>query len=410
MAHRLARSGSKIWRSALRVAVPLALSACVAGPIGTTPPGSPAGDPTARPGAAATGYAGCPLADPAQCVTPPPSTPLPTAPQTPRPAPSHPIAGSTLFAIGACLQSPDGAFALEDVAALDPDVMLWLGDNIYADTQDPVAMRGLYDRLGANSRFRALAETAELMAVWDDHDYGWNNANRLWPFKDAAKAEFDRFWGVPDGDPRRTQPGVYSARTFGSGDQTVQVILLDNRYNLDPYDYAGVDPARTILGVEQWAWLEERLAEPATIRIIGSGIQVINDYDIEPQPEWEGWEDSPLERQRLFDLIRGLGIPGVVFVSGDMHFAELTRHPDDDTALGYPTYDLTPSGLDKIETWSPGEWINPDRVGGLLNSNRKFGTVEIDWSKDDPEIHLRIHDGQAVFLDHVVRRSELQPD
>jgi alkaline phosphatase D len=287
--------------------------------------------------------------------------------------------------------------------------MLWLGDNIYADTEDPARMRALYDALGANPRFRAVAEAAETMAVWDDHDYGSNNANRTWPHRDSAKAEFDRFWGVPAGDPRRSQPGVYSARTFGAGDRTVQVILLDVRYNLDPYDYEGVDPSRTILGPEQWAWLAERLAEPATIRLIGSGIQVVNDYDIDPQPEWEGWDDSPLERQRLFDLIRGMAVPGVIFVSGDMHFAELSRHPDDSRALGYPTYDLTASGLDQVETWSIGEWDNPDRIGEVLNTDRKYGTVEVDWERADPEIHLRIHDGRSVFLDHVVRLSELQP-
>ena len=267
-------------------------------------------------------------------------------------------------------------------------------------------MRALYETLGANPRFQALAATTPMMAVWDDHDFGWNNANRTWAHRDEAKAEFLRFWGA-EGDPRSSQPGVYSAKTYGSGDRAVQVILLDNRYNLDPYDYAGEDPARTILGAEQWAWLRERLAEPAAIRIIGSGIQVIQDYDIDE--EWEGWGDSPLERDRLFALIRELRVPGVVFVSGDMHFAELTRHPDDATALGYPTYDLTASGLDQTETWAVGQWNNPSRIGELLNSNRKFGVVEIDWSSADPEIHLEIHDGAQLHVDHIVRLSELQP-
>lgn len=265
-------------------------------------------------------------------------------------------------------------------------------------------MRALYETLGANPRFQALAATTPMMAVWDDHDFGWDNANRTWPHRDEAKAEFLRFWGSAD-DPRSAQPGVYSAKTFGSGDRAVQVILLDNRYNLDPYDYAGGDPGRTILGAEQWVWLWERLAEPAAIRIIGSGIQVIQDYDIDE--EWEGWGDSPLERERLFALIRELHIPGVVFVSGDMHFAELTRHPDD--VLGYPTYDLTPSGLDQTEFAAFGQWINPNRIGELLNSNRKFGIIDIDWSTPDPTIHLEIYDGLHRHLDHVVRLSELQP-
>jgi alkaline phosphatase D len=285
--------------------------------------------------------------------------------------------------------------------------MLWLGDNIYADTEDMAEMRAIYDRLAENPRFQALAASTEAMAVWDDHDMGADNSNATWPHRDAAKTEFLRFWGAASDDPRRSQPGVYSARRFGSGDRTVQVILLDNRYNLDPWDYAGEDPGRTVLGDEQWAWLRDRLEEPATVRIIGSGIQVVQDYDIDT--EWEGWGDSPLERQRLFDLIREMRIPGVVFVSGDMHFAELSRHPDDEAALGYPTYDLTPSGLDQIEL-TVGPWTNPNRVGELLNSFQKHGLVEIDWEPADPEIHLELFDHRRLVLDHVVRLSELRPD
>jgi alkaline phosphatase D len=285
--------------------------------------------------------------------------------------------------------------------------MLWLGDNIYADTDDMAEMRALYDDLRANPRFQALAAATEMMAVWDDHDMGANNVNATWPHRDAARVEFLRFWGAPANDPRRTQPGVYSARTFGSGDRTVQVILLDNRYALDPWDYDGRDPDRRVLAEEQWAWLRERLREPATVRIIGSGVQVIQDYDIDA--EWESWGDSPLERERLFRLVREMRIPGVVFASGDMHFAELTRHPDDATALGYPTYDLTPSGLDQIELSAEGRWDNPNRVGPLLNSHRKHGLIEIDWGPDDPEIHLEIYDRTRLYLDHVVRLSELTP-
>ena len=355
-------------------------------------------------------------ASPTRCVagfscpgTPGPIQTLPPI-RTEPPGPTSGTSDQTFrVAVGSCLRYAPGGNALADIVKDDPDLMVWLGDNIYADTEDMAIMRAIYDSLAANHRFQELAAATQMMATWDDHDYGSNNANRTWPHRDAAKAEFLRFWGATPEDPRWGQPGVYSARTFGTGDRTVQVILLDNRYNLDPWDYAGQDPTRQVLGEAQWAWLRDRLLEPATVRIIGSGVQVIQDYDIDE--EWEGWGDSPLQRERLFGLIRELRIPGVIFVSGDMHFAELTRHPDDAAALGYPTFDLTPSGLDQIEYIGSGadDLVNPNRIGEPLNSPRKHGLVEIDWAPADPEIHLEIHDRSRLFLDHVIRLSELQP-
>jgi alkaline phosphatase D len=184
----------------------------------------------------------------------------------------------------------------------------------------------------------------------------------------------------------------------------VQVILLDGRYERDDY---GDDPALTMLGAEQWAWLRDRLSEPATIRIIGSGIQVVNDYDPPTGDPWESWGDMPAERERLFALVRELGATGTILVSGDMHHAELSRLQDDAAGFGYATYDLTGSGLDQQETE---EWPNPARIGTILNSDRKFGSITIEWSAD-PAIHLRLHDGASgsIHLEHVVHLSELAP-
>ncbi len=312
------------------------------------------------------------------------------------------------IAIGACLIDATGGAALTDIDALDPDLMLWLGDNIYADVMrvpgDMEGLRHLYRQLGRNERFRTLAASTTLMATWDDHDYGRNDAGAEWVFKNTTKREFLEFWGDGEQDPRAGQPGVYSARTFGSGDRTVQVILLDNRFERDPYSD---DSSHTMLGDAQWTWLRDRLQEPATIRIIGSGIQVVNDYDPPTGVQWESWGDMPAERDRLFALVRELGVTGAILVSGDMHHSELSLLADDAAGFGYPTYDLTGSGLDRFEVEF---WPNPERIGTILNSDRKFGFIEIEWGPD-PTIHLEIHDGAtgAIHLDHPVRVSELAP-
>ncbi|MFX7969089.1 alkaline phosphatase D family protein, partial [Acinetobacter baumannii] len=81
-----------------------------------------------------------------------------------------------------------------------------------------------------------------------------------------------------------------------------------------------LDPAATLLGETQWAWLAERLAEPADVRLLCSSVQLAAEGT-----GWEGGSNFPLERQRLVDLIREKRAEGVVVISGDMHYADLSR-------------------------------------------------------------------------------------
>ena len=56
------------------------------------------------------------------------------------------------------------------------------------------------------------------------------------------------------------------------------------------------------------------------------------------------------------------------------------------------------------------ELPNPSRVGTILNTDRKFGFITIDW-EGDPTITLQIHDGTtgSVHVEQAVRLSELVP-
>ncbi|MEE8524345.1 MAG: alkaline phosphatase family protein, partial [Thermoanaerobaculia bacterium] len=105
-----------------------------------------------------------------------------------------------------------------------------------------------------------------------------------------------------------------------------------------------------------------------------------------------------------FTVIRKTGAEGVIFLSGDAHFAQLKRG---DGGVGYPLYDFTSSGLshsrpEAAERPAPLAIYPP--FGGL-----NFGTVEVDWQQNDPEITLAVHDrdGRAVFQ-HRIRLSELR--
>src|SRR5437868_6122617 len=80
----------------------------------------------------------------------------------------------------------------------------------------------------------ALRSACPVLAVWDDHDYGKNDAGADFPQKDDSKKQFLTFFGEPTGSPRWLRPGVYDAKIFGPEGKRVQVILLDGRYNRSP--------------------------------------------------------------------------------------------------------------------------------------------------------------------------------
>jgi alkaline phosphatase D len=251
------------------------------------------------------------------------------------------------------------------------------------------------------------------MAVWDDHDFGADDAGAEYPRKAESQQIFLDFFGVPRDSPRRKQEGVYSAAMYGPTGKQVQVILLDTRYFRSPlrkkakppprpegpYE-ANTDPGATILGEAQWQWLEKQLAVPAQVRIIASSVQVVAE-----DHGYEKWMNFPRERERLFKLLKDTKAAGVVFLSGDRHLAELSMM---DGGVGYPLYDLTSSGLNQgFKAWRPLE-TNRHRVA-TMNFGNNFGLVQIDWDAP-PRLSLQIRDEEgAIMIQEKLALRVLQP-
>jgi alkaline phosphatase D len=248
------------------------------------------------------------------------------------------------------------------------------------------------------------------MATWDNHDYGSHNGGAEFPLKEMTKTAFLDFFEELSESPRRRRDGIYTEQTFGEPGKRVQVILLDTRTFKGPSlrdprtkeekEAAGLtgsmgnyvpttDPKVTLLGPEQWQWLETRLLEPADLRFIVSGTQIVAD-----RKGMDEWGNYPLERQRLFDLIQSTGASGVILLTGNVHFAELSRYDGGP----YPFYDFTSSGLTHSNP-NYAEADNPYRVGNAY-ADKNFGLIEIDWSANPvPTISFKIEgaDGQTHF-------------
>jgi alkaline phosphatase D len=320
--------------------------------------------------------------------------------------PTRPI---TKIVFGSCIKQDQRMPIFDAILREEPQLCLLLGDNIYADTDDMQVMKSKYARLAENPKFDRLRKACPILATWDDHDYGRNDAGADNPHRDAAQQVFVDFWNDPSDSPRRQRPGVYDAQMFGPEGRRVQVILLDTRYFRSPLKrgvrrLAGPylpddDPAKTMLGEDQWRWLEQQLRIPAEVRLLGTSIQCL--------PEAAGqetWANLPRERQRLLDLIRSTRANGVVLLSGDRHWSELSVVNEN---VPYPLYELTSSSLNQIHArGTPSE--NRYRHLPTTFHHPNFGLVGIDWDSDPPTLSLQIRDaGGSLQLEKLIRLSEL---
>jgi alkaline phosphatase D len=332
----------------------------------------------------------------------------------------------TRIAFGSCSNQYLKQPIWDAIVAANPDLFLHLGDVIYGDAAPPGVqiippevdviekMRMDYAFFGNKPSFENLRKNVPFMAVWDDHDFGLNDGGADFPRKEESRDLFLDFLDVPATSDRRRSPGLYESKILGPEGRRVQIIMLDTRYFRDPLvkgelskeealsqgivgRYVPNDPEATLLGAKQWIWLESQLRKPAELRLLVSSIQVIAG-----NKGAEGWGNFPVELARLYALIDKTGATGVIILSGDVHFSELSVSED---AISYLLYDFTSSPLRQYGVGMTGweKLKNGNRIGTAY-ANDNFGVVDINWSaKPHASVVLSLvaYDGTEVFKHEV---------
>jgi alkaline phosphatase D len=113
---------------------------------------------------------------------------------------------------GSCVHQDKPQPIWDTIVAAKPELFLMLGDAIYADVPKGTKMEEAYAKLAAQPGFARLRQSCPMMAVWDDHDYGKDDAGAELPNKDDSKRQFLTFFGEPPGSPRWKHQGVYDAK------------------------------------------------------------------------------------------------------------------------------------------------------------------------------------------------------
>lgn len=290
----------------------------------------------------------------------------------------------TRIAAGSCAQN-SSLPVIQNILSRNPELFIALGDNVYIDSYSESVLKQTYEQhLTDRFEFQELRSKIPIYATWDDHDYGCCDEDKDYPIKNESQEIFLNYWDEPLSSPRRTQEGIYTSYTIGPAGQKLQIIMLDTRYFLDNKrantgcginDYcpwnAPSDKLKTILGDEQWNWLKTQLLQPADLRLIVSSIQFGNSYN-----GYEQWAEFPYQQKKMINLLKKNNIDNVFFISGDVHYAEVSRY----TVSGfYPIYDFTISALNQY--WEPE--ANTNRVDDLVYGEPNAGLIDIDWINEE---------------------------
>lgn len=249
--------------------------------------------------------------------------------------------------------------------AARPDFMVWLGDNLYYLGSDFKSYEHMFRRnLDVRGKFplmRKFLAAQPNYAIWDDHDYGPNDSDKRFLLKDTALKIFRAFW--PNTYETEVRENYFTYRYADA-----EFFMTDDRYFRDgPEDSLG-----DYLGPAQLKWLEAKLlASNASFKFICTGSQVINDNE-----HGETYARYPRERNNLLDFIAGNNIRGVIFLTGDKHYSELSER----VWHGYPFYDFTSSPITSpiLPRKGLNAFNNPYSVQGSVLYRKNFGRIRIN--------------------------------
>ena len=295
-----------------------------------------------------------------------------------------------IISFGSCNKQYVENTLWKEIAKNNPKVWIWGGDNVYSDTDSMPKLRADYEMQWNQKGYREFANSVDVLATWDDHDYGLNDGGVEFYKKKESQQEFLNFLKVPKDDPRRTQEGVYHSKTYTTKQGSIKVIILDTRYFRTALTEATEENKRyqpnvygegTVLGESQWKWFQNELSNStADFNVIVSSIQLLS-Y----KHGYESWGTFPHEVDKMKKIIQSSKAKGVLFLSGDRHISEFSSTKID--GLNFPLVDFTSSGLTHSYTGFKGE-ENLNRIGEVV-SELSFGILKFDFKTHKVTMQMR---------------------
>ncbi|MDI3463972.1 MAG: hypothetical protein OJF50_002793 [Nitrospira sp.] len=317
---------------------------------------------------------------------------------------------------GRCRRGVGGYPIFDVIHRQQVDFFLFLGDTIYSDNPCPsppnepgadftattlqtYRTRHRYQR-GAEA-LRRFLETTPVYVMWDDHDVRNNFAGPYDEQMPAGRQALREYWPIasPVDDPHR----MYRNVRYGAD---LELFILDTRQyrsrNAEPDG-----PAKTMLGATQLAWLLDGLRASAAIwKVIVTSVPLsVPKGGNGNVPGYDGWAGGPdgtgfeQERQLIVDAILERKIKNVVFLAGDVHWAQANAYDlDRDGVIDFHEYMVGPLSARPGRLTAASDELHPMR---LVNESgyQNFGLVHV--TKDAFEVTV-MDEAENKRFSHVV--------
>ncbi len=270
-----------------------------------------------------------------------------------------------------------------------PHAFMLIGDTVYNDLPssftDTTRMKldVKYNRQLAVRRFKDFYTSVPLYAVWDDHDFWINNADRKMVSSEERQWSRDLFTSIfPNGVYGEQEQGIYFKWSLGD----VDFLMLDTRW-------FRIKKKKQMLGKQQNEWLREQLlASQATFKVLVSSVQW---HEKGGKDSWGGYL---AERNAIFEFIFENKINGVFLLSGDAHHGAAYQLEPDLKNSGYPLIEFTSSSM-AVEPKKK-KLVKTKEITQLLNVRGKhnFGMLEFDTTAEVPYVDLKLFAGSKSKL------------
>ena len=292
------------------------------------------------------------------------------------------------IAFGSCLDQDLPQPIWSTIQKDEVNAFIFLGDNVYGDDNSSGELNILQKAYSKQKlKLPSWLSEKDIYSIWDDHDYGENDGGNSYKGKKESQELFLNFWGIPNDDQRYTQEGIYFDHEFIADGVRVHLIGLDTRYfrsELDggfrSYKVNDNDQA-TILGTNQWSWLNKTIKKDADLIILMTSIQLLA-----TNHAYEKWSLFPSERKKMLKLIDGLDTTTIV-LSGDRHRAGIYKYND--------IYEITASALNRPSSRKSSKETDPLLLHEMY-VKENYGLMLIDGGSRKVKFSLKDIEGNII--------------